>query len=98
LYDYLIGVSLHELDSGGIIRYQVGQQFKEHPDGGADEDDTYYRPVSFLIYLNDMAISDGGGTSFPKIARTVQPKRGMAVMWSNYIWDRQQKKNIRDKR
>jgi hypothetical protein len=44
-----------------------------------------------------MAVSDGGGTSFPKIGQTVQPKKGMAVVVLN-IFDRQQKKYIRDDR
>ena len=36
-----------------------------------------------LIFLNDVAISAGGQTSFPKLGIDVVPKGGDALVWSN---------------
>lgn len=40
-----------------------------------------------LVYLNDKPAAEGGGTDFPVLGITVQPKRCMAVIWRNFHAD-----------
>jgi 2OG-Fe(II) oxygenase superfamily len=39
------------------------------------------RILTFFIYLSDLPEGGGGGTDFPKLGLTVQPKKGSAVLW-----------------
>jgi len=35
------------------------------------------------MYLSDLPEGGGGGTDFPRLGLTVQPKKGSAVLWSS---------------
>lgn len=73
-----------------LIKYEIGQQYKEHhdffhPDGG-----NYYlesignsgqRTHTAIIYLNDDYT--GGETRFPELDFQVNPKKGMLCIWNN---------------
>jgi prolyl 4-hydroxylase len=67
--------------------YEVGQEFKSHVDYFGIEDletsnkELGQRSYTFMIYLND--VEEGGETSFPKIQKTITPKRGQAVVWNS---------------
>jgi prolyl 4-hydroxylase len=37
------------------------------------------RILTFFLYLND--VEEGGGTHFPPLGLTVEPKRGRALLW-----------------
>lgn len=37
------------------------------------------RILTVFLYLND--VEEGGGTDFPKLGITVEPKKGKAVIW-----------------
>jgi prolyl 4-hydroxylase len=39
------------------------------------------RILTFFIYLSDLPEDGGGGTDFPKLGLTIQPKKGSAVLW-----------------
>ena len=45
------------------------------------------RIATFFFYLAD--VDEGGGTDFDRVAKTVQPKRGRAVLWYNIYPDTQ---------
>jgi prolyl 4-hydroxylase len=70
-----------------VGRYLPLQQYYQHYDAfNLDEDDGRrfaanggQRTVTVLIYLNDVA--RGGQTSFPTLNVTVQPRRGMALIF-----------------
>lgn len=39
--------------------------------------------MTVFFYLND--VEEGGGTNFPGLSITVQPKRGRALIWPNVM-------------
>ncbi|MBX2869950.1 MAG: 2OG-Fe(II) oxygenase [Acidiferrobacterales bacterium] len=67
--------------------YEVGQQFKTHPDYFDDLDyedhclNQGQRTWTFMLYLNTP--EKGGETVFPDANIKVKPKTGMAVFWNN---------------
>ena len=73
--------------------YDVGQEFKKHTDYFEPGTDEYARFAAargnrtwtFMVYLNEGM--EGGGTRFFAIDRTLQPKKGQAVIWNNLYLD-----------
>jgi len=69
--------------------YEVGQYFKPHYDFFSGEAYNKHclhsgnRTHTLMIYLNDDF--EGGGTNFPNLGFTINPKRGKAVTWQNMI-------------
>lgn len=67
--------------------YRVGQQFKPHPDYFGDVDYADHcvpqgqRTWTFMVYLEEP--EEGGGTRFVDGGPTVEPKKGMALVWNN---------------
>lgn len=67
--------------------YQVGQQFKPHPDYFDDVDYADHcipqgqRTWTFMVYLNEP--ERGGETRFLDGGPTIKPKKGMALVWNN---------------
>jgi prolyl 4-hydroxylase len=41
------------------------------------------RILTVFLYLSD--VEEGGGTNFPELNMTVQPKRGRAVIWPSVL-------------
>jgi len=72
----LAGMPTEHLECLVLLRYEPGQQFKEHHDGRN-------RPRTVFLYLNDMPPGTGGETEFPAIGLRVRPQKGMAIMWGN---------------
>ncbi|PFH33853.1 oxidoreductase, 2OG-Fe(II) oxygenase family protein [Besnoitia besnoiti] len=68
------GMPVDHLEPLVIVRYEEGQYFRKHHDGG-------FRPVTVLLYLND--VEAGGETSFDVLGFRVAPVKGAAVMWNN---------------
>lgn len=67
-------------------RYDAGQEFREHFDwfggsGASHIGDLGNRSHTVIVYLNDGF--EGGQTEFPRLGLSIQPKRGMAVVWEN---------------
>ncbi|NNC99170.1 MAG: 2OG-Fe(II) oxygenase [Gammaproteobacteria bacterium] len=67
--------------------YEVGQQFKLHPDYFDDLDYDAHCPVqgqrtwTFMVYLNTPEA--GGETEFPHAGIKITPKTGLGVIWNN---------------
>ena len=51
------------------------------------------RILTVFLYLND--VEEGGGTDFPKLGITVEPKKGKAVIWPSVLNDRPDMKDWR---
>ena len=64
-----------------LLRYEKTQFYNTHNDLIPYQIDRPcgVRILTFYFYLND--VEEGGGTNFPKMDMTVQPKRGRAVLW-----------------
>merc|ERR1712107_467110 len=62
-----------------LLRYEVGQFYKQHHDyiSHHTQRQEGVRILTVFLYLND--VEEGGGTNFPKLGLTVQPKRGKAL-------------------
>lgn len=69
--------------------YEVGQEYKAHHDFFVPGTMEYLRFAglrgnrtwTFMVYLNDSM--EGGGTRFAQLGHTVEPRRGMALLWNN---------------
>jgi hypothetical protein len=77
----LLGIPADHVESVYVTRYRAGEYYKAHHDAypGFDGDRLY----TTLIYLNDLAEEEGGGTTFEKLNVGVRPKCGRAVIWTN---------------
>jgi Rps23 Pro-64 3,4-dihydroxylase Tpa1-like proline 4-hydroxylase len=73
-----VGVEVSEDDPYQLLRYTKGGHYKPHLDRGSGNN----RVVSGLIYLNDDYV--GGALYFPRQEFTVQPQRGMVVMFPSF--------------
>lgn len=63
-----------------VLRYEVGQFYKVHHDQSiASRSFEGPRIYTFYMYLSD--VPAGGGTRFPDLNITVQPRAGRAVLW-----------------
>ena len=88
-----LGIRRGYAEGNQAQRYDVGQQFKAHTDyfePGTQEFATFgaeggNRTWTFMVYLNDGM--QGGGTRFFGIDKTLEPKRGQAVLWNNLYPD-----------
>lgn len=81
---FLTGKSIDAIERLQIVRYQPGQQYKQHYDWFEDEYRDKIggqRQYTFFVYLND--VYDGGETEFPNLGIKVKPKMGDAVFWVN---------------
>eukprot|EP00916_Digyalum_oweni_P026862 GHVL01044086.1.p1 GENE.GHVL01044086.1~~GHVL01044086.1.p1 ORF type:complete len:210 (+),score=38.26 GHVL01044086.1:35-664(+) len=72
------GYPIEHVEQLMVIKYEVGQEFKEHHDGA-------FRPVTILLYLNN--VPQGGKTEFTKIGVLATPLKGCALMWKNSFPD-----------
>ena len=71
--------SLHFDESFNVLKYQTGQEYKAHYDGGT----ATKRAISLILYLNDDY--EGGHLEFTHQNLTIKPKPGMLVVFpSNY--------------
>ncbi|KYF42706.1 oxidoreductase, 2OG-Fe(II) oxygenase family protein [Toxoplasma gondii ARI] len=68
------GMPVEHLEPLVVVRYEEGQYFKLHSDGG-------FRPKTILLYLND--VEAGGETSFENLGFRVAPMKGAGVLWNN---------------
>lgn len=64
-----------------VLRYSVGQQYREHHDCLPNEENQ--RILTLIAYLNDGY--HGGATYFPEIDTAIQGKRGDAVLFRNVL-------------
>jgi prolyl 4-hydroxylase len=68
-----------------LLRYEKDQYYQVHTDyiNYQTERPSGVRILTFYFYLTD--VEQGGGTSFPNVGLTVQPKKGQAVLWPSVL-------------
>ena len=89
--DRLIATASQTKESHGeylnLLRYAPGQEYRGHYDAiQVDADCAIYndggqRCQTALIYLN--TVNDGGKTTFPKLGKSIRPKAGSMVIFTN---------------
>jgi len=83
--EYVTGIPANHSEPLQILKYEVGQFYKPHN----DYKDLFLlraagpRILTFFLYLSD--VENGGGTRFPRLDLTVQPKRGRALIWPSVL-------------
>ena len=80
----LILKPLETIEALQVVRYEDGQEFKEHYDWFQDEyrdKINNQRQYTFFVYLNN--VENGGETLFPKLNLSFKPKAGNALFWEN---------------
>ncbi len=78
----IVSCNVHQIEPLQVVHYSKGQFYKPHHDyfePGDFDPKLGQRLHTFLIYLNDVAPSDGGLTFFPQLNIRVQPERGAAL-------------------
>lgn len=81
-----LGIDRKYAEDGQVQSYEVGQQFKSHNDyfhPGHDDEHLSggQRTWTFMVYLGE--VESGGETHFPTLDVSIEPKKGMAVVWSS---------------
>jgi predicted 2-oxoglutarate/Fe(II)-dependent dioxygenase YbiX len=72
---------LHHAESYNLLKYQTGQEYKAHYDGGIID----RRCVSPILYLNDEY--EGGELEFVHFGIKIKPKKGNLYLFpSNYAY------------
>jgi prolyl 4-hydroxylase len=68
-----------------LLKYEEGQFYTTHHDFIRHQlkRQSGIRLITVFLYLND--VEEGGGTDFPGVSITVQPKRGRALIWPNIL-------------
>lgn len=80
----LTGVPTTNSEFFQVLRYEPGQFYKVHHDQNALADSvTGVRLFTFFIYLQSPEL--GGGTHFPSLNLTIEPKKGSALLWPNVM-------------
>lgn len=68
-----------------LLRYEPGQFYEKHHDYIEYQQGLPcgVRMLTLFLYLND--VEEGGGTNFPLLDITVQPKKGSALLWPSVL-------------
>jgi hypothetical protein len=70
------GLDFSDCRDAEIVRYSTGGEFKPHTDSHRE---SAHRALTVIIYLNDDF--GGGGTAFPLLDYTCQPRTGRVVVF-----------------
>ena len=82
----LTGVPVSNAEFFQVLRYEPGQFYRVHHDQNSGPTSVMgVRLFTFFIYLKTP--DGGGGTHFPRLNITIQPKRGSALLWPNVLDD-----------
>lgn len=80
----ITGCSVNCIEPMQVVRYEKGQQFKEHCDWyreASRKKTGNQRRYTFFVYLND--IKYNAETKFPLLGLQFNPKKGNALFWQN---------------
>lgn len=67
-----------------VLRYEEGQFYRTHHDQNSAADSLMgVRLFTFFMYLHSP--DEGGGTHFPNVNVTIQPRKGSALVWPNVL-------------
>ncbi len=90
---HMAGVPESHVEGLQLVRYAKGEQYKFHYDY-FDAIRHNQREHTFLVYLNDFDVEDGGSTIFKNYAIKVYPKTGRCVWFRNMIDGRVNEKSL----
>jgi prolyl 4-hydroxylase len=78
-----------------LLRYEPGQYYQQHHDYIEYQQGLPcgVRMLTLFLYLND--VEEGGGTRFPFLDITVQPRRGTALLWPSSLDEDPEEKDKR---
>jgi prolyl 4-hydroxylase len=82
----MAGVPENNVEGLQLVRYAKGEQYKFHYDY-FDAIRDNQRVHTFLVYLNDLELEDGGSTIFKRYKIKVYPRTGRCVWFRNMIDD-----------
>jgi hypothetical protein len=80
----MAGVPENNVEGLQLVRYAKGEQYKFHYDY-FDAIRDNQRVHTFLVYLNDLELEDGGSTIFKLYKLKVYPRTGRCVWFRNMI-------------
>ena len=90
----IINMPTENAEKYQIVHYDIGQEYRPHYDSwehnGSDKtfkcmEKGGARLITTLIYLND--VEEGGGTYMTKLDKTILPKKGKLLVFSNTYKD-----------
>ena len=87
----LVQMPIRNAEQYQLVFYKEGAQYKPHfdsfdyetPDGKKNWEPGGQRTITVLAYLND--VEEGGGTHFPELEVTINPKKGDVVVFHNTL-------------
>jgi prolyl 4-hydroxylase len=82
----MVKINTTQVEGLQLVRYAKGEQYKFHYDY-FDEIRHNQRVHTFLVYLNDLEMEDGGCTLFKLAKVKVYPKQGRAIWFRNTFDD-----------
>lgn len=76
-------VGSYELEGLQVQKYEKTQKYNPHYDTFDGKDGKDQRNYTAMLYLNDVAQGNGGGTLFTNLNLRLIPKRGSLILWNN---------------
>ena len=91
----IVGLDQNNAEHMQLLKYLPGQYYRLHHDWIPEQVQAQCGPraFTFFLYLSDVEV--GGGTQFPYMNITVQPKKGSAVWWPHGLNDNPWRKDDR---
>jgi prolyl 4-hydroxylase len=93
----VVGIPESNSEDLQLLKYEAGQFYHTHHDYIPHQKDRNCGPriLTFFLYLSDVV--KGGGTNFPDLGITIQPKTGRALLWPSTLNDKPMEKDKRTK-
>ena len=81
----LTNISQMNSEDFQILKYEVGEFYREHHDYIDHQKDRQNGPriLTVFLYLSD--VEEGGGTAFSHLKHTVHPRKGRALLWPSVL-------------
>jgi prolyl 4-hydroxylase len=82
----LLHVPTNYTEHWQLLRYEVGQEYKEHHDFVRQQVTRAEGPRIFTVFFYLNTVTDGGGTQFPALNNlTIYPERGRVLIWPSVL-------------
>jgi prolyl 4-hydroxylase len=78
-----------------LLRYEPGQFYEEHHDYIELDRERLQGPRILTVFLYLNTVEEGGGTNFPALDLTIQPKQGRVVIWPSVLDENPSDKDFR---
>jgi len=81
----VMGIPPENNEDFQILKYELGQFYNTHHDYIPHQKSNQCGPRIFTFYLYLSDVESGGGTNFPDLGITVEPKKGRALLWPSIM-------------